>query len=496
MVLRVRTSLSPLDQLALLAWMTLLAGICLMSGLLGAPILPAVVAAVACLIVLTVFRPAKMLPFVVAMSILVPVDVAASVFGLPRIGPTRTIIALFLLGLLIRSAFLRETMLDLKNLPLKIPIAIFLLFSTVSATLSVAPKVSWFAIVGRVLLEQFVFFAIFYVAFGSRLGWHSIKKALYVSTVLVCAFGLFERVTEWNPLLAFFPPAYEYPEFREGIMRLRSTFFHPIALGCFLNFVYPFLLIDLFCERPFARKFFIGLLLVSTVLLLLSTVSRMPLLVALLETALLFFWWARKTVQRQLATLMLLTFGLGAVAIAYQSETIVYRLISPALPGGRVDEGSSEYYRVVLWKAVLNKIEGLRWLYGYGPNAFYLAEVEFNYDGFDRVLEAPDSNYIRLLLESGILGLASFLALILAAMARIVRAGLAVGSSLQPLALACLGAVAGFALNNVTASEFEMYPLGTLFWMLTALAIRLPGWRTLPGADALAHVPLQTRPSS
>ncbi len=40
--------------------------------------------------------------------------------------------------------------------------------------------------------------------------------------------------------------------------------------------------------------------------------------------------------------------------------------------------------------------------------------------------------------------------------------------------MGCFAAVAAFALVNWTASMFTMYPLGMVFWMVVALAWRLP----------------------
>ena len=105
-------------------------------------------------------------------------------------------------------------------------------------------------------------------------------------------------------------------------------------------------------------------------------------------------------------------------------------------------------------------------------------------DGFEVVLEAPDSHVVKVVLEYGLIGAALFgLVVLLAhlgparrllrrAVERVRARGGGSGEDVRDPALAGVALVAmlGFVVCNVTASMFQMYPLGTLFWMMAAAA--------------------------
>ena len=135
-----------------------------------------------------------------------------------------------------------------------------------------------------------------------------------------------------------------------------------------------------------------------------------------------------------------------------------------------IDESSSEFYRFALAKAVVESLHGERWIYGYGPGTFFLADVESTYAGHTHINIAPDSYYLKLLFEQGIPGLTLFvllLAVIGHECVRVVRDPRC-GSKL--FALGGFAVILGFIFENTTVSMFSIsFPLNLIFWMTVAM---------------------------
>ena len=140
---------------------------------------------------------------------------------------------------------------------------------------------------------------------------------------------------------------------------------------------------------------------------------------------------------------------------------------------GGGDEASSEYYRVILTKAVLEKLNGLQWIVGFGPGTFHVANIEAIYAGDYHVLEAPDFHYVRVLADSGLLGLTAFLSLLAALLWLCSTALRRAEPDGRAEAAACLAAVVGFILVNATVSMFYTWPLVLVFWFAVARAAAL-----------------------
>lgn len=302
---------------------------------------------------------------------------------------------------------------------------------------------------------------------------------LAVVTVAVSAGAVYESVTQSNPIFLIYP--WETTEYRLGLLRVRSTFFHPIALGTFLTLVLPFLVVDATTARGL-RRIAVGgtvLLAVGTSVL---TFSRGPWFAQAAGFGLLLLWWAWGDHFRlaTVATAGALLIGgvlLLVATIPSLADGLWLALDPNRLREGGLFESSSEYYRIALFEAVFARLHGSEWLYGLGPGTFYLADVESTYAGHQHVLAAADSQLAKLLLEQGLLGTGAFLALVTAAVVACVRALRQGHAARAPVRLAALAAVIGFLIANLTVSMFFLLPLALLFWMAIALALgpREPG---------------------
>ena len=137
------------------------------------------------------------------------------------------------------------------------------------------------------------------------------------------------------------------------------------------------------------------------------------------------------------------------------------------------EEGGSDYYRVALVLGVVERLEGWRWFYGYGPGTFREAQVESYYAGHHHVLTAADSHYAKILLEEGVLGLAMFLALVGTVLGRCWQAARHATGKDRLLATACLASVTAFAFENLSASMFDLASLGIPFWVSVAVSLQI-----------------------
>lgn len=432
-------------------------------------------------------RPDLMFLALVSISILSPIDFAVKLGGLPRMGPTRAVMLAFLAVWLLRLLF-RGSLWEkgrLPGLPLKWFFLAYLATGYFASLFSISLATSIMAVTGRELLEQFIMFYLFIYfmedpEFASRL-----LKVVFLTTAVVCLFAVFEEITHFNPLLDYFPVHEEEKIFyRAGMLRVRATFFHPIALGCYILMIFPLALAELIRTRGQAgiKGLFILLVLLGTALLF--TVSRAPWAFTFLELGMFLAWKTWKNVYRLflLASLGVLCV-IGAV-MAYEMNDTVHGLFEPIV-ADRPGEGTPTAYRVLLMRTVMDQMKSSRAVHGYGPNAFDLVGLRGSYQGQELTLKSPDNHYARMLLEYGLPGTAALLALLFAAAFVCLGSARRLEGGGRVLAVGCLASVVGFALVNWTASMFTMYPLGMIFWMVVALGWRLPTLvaAPAPGAD-------------
>jgi hypothetical protein len=428
-------------------------------------------AGVFALVVLTVLRPAVGLVLLLIVTFLVPIEVSTKIADFPRIGPLRIAVIAFLVGLVGRAIVTRQ---PIVSFPTRFPTPIIVAYIAVllaTTIFSIDILTSLYYIVDQLLL--FFFFYLLWRYCHDEATFGALKNGLYLGAAIVCVFAFLEAATGFSlsPSLAL---ASEDTQ-RLGLARIRSTFYHPIALGTFINLVFPFVLADLIAKGTIQRKLFLALLALALVAAQFLTVSRIPWIIMPLEAALVFFL-ARPSIRRLAgATYALVAAGAAGVLIAsLLGVNAVSGLFGSMLfNAGGGDEASSEYYRVILTKAVLEKLTGLQWIVGFGPGTFHVANIEAIYAGDYHVLEAPDLHYVRVLADSGLLGLTAFLSLLAALLWLCSTALRRAELDGRAEAAACLVAVVGFILVNGTVSMFYTWPLVLVFWFAVARAAAL-----------------------
>jgi O-antigen ligase len=408
-------------------------------------------------------------------SVLLPIQFAVDPGPLFEIGPTRALMGAWLLGAslhLVVHGRLAEH--GKASYPLLAIILVYLLSSSVSAAMSVKPLVSFYAVVGREIIEQFLLFYVFIYYFRSPGFFRRLRLTLYAATVFVILFAVGEQIARANPFLPFYPD--DFYQYRAGMLRVRATFFHPIALGCYINLIFPFALVDFLLTKRMDKRVALAALMLGMLAVSFMTVSRGPWLTLAMEVGIFIIWLSRKHLARLFLILVASGLIISTAFLAYQTNETVHRLFRPVINPTQVEEWSTEYYRYVVVRSIIRYLAQERLLFGFGPNSFSFAGVEAQYASHSRVLTAPDQHYARIAFEYGAVGATLFVILIGAGTWKTVAAIRRTRDrpDQQLYAVAAFGTVVAFIVENLTVSMFTMYPLGMLFWMHVALACALP----------------------
>lgn len=457
-------------RLGIALFVLLVGGVVLASTMHELLIVPIGVAFFFLLTLLSFLRPIPMFLALTGFSILVTLDLAVDIGPLPRIGPTRVFMGAFLLGLFLRLLVFRSILPGYRPvLPLFGGACLYILSSVISIVVSVAPVVSIYAVFGREILEQLLLFYLFLYFLQAPGFWRQLRNTLYVATALTCLYAFVEVYIETNPLLPFIPDG--WLDFRAGILRCRSTFFHPIAYACFLNLIFPFVMVDFLVAKRIERRLAMAVLGVLILIAALLTVSRAPWIILAMEIAGFIVWDCRHDLRRLAFLFTLALIAASFSFLTYQLNPTVQKLFEPFIHPSQVQESSTAYYRVVVFDAVWERVQSPRIFFGYGPNAFNYADIEVTYDNKTRIIQEPDLHYARILFEFGAIGTGLILLLIFRGIWQSLRGLAQDDRERQRWTMAALAGVVGFILVNFTVSMFSMFPLGMIFWMCMAVAM-------------------------
>jgi len=459
------------------------------SWILG-PLIPGALLGICVFVLLTwaaFLRPDLVFLGAFALSIVLPVEVGFKWDPLPRIGPSIVVFAALILGAsanLLVSRGSDSVNALLAGIPMK-RLWVFIIALNLVSTVASIDRLASFYAMGKQTMMILILAALMNLFARDPAFWPRLRTVLFFATALTCIYALFEEVARQNMLLAFYPT--EVMDFRSGILRVRSTFFHPIAFGTYLAMVYPFILVDVLQRKRPA----VVVVLLLTLLASFLTVSRGPWLALLIETAVIASMFFKRELRLAAAALftLLALLCLANKNIGVPESIERSSLLNPSQQSlEHLDESSSEFYRIAVMTAAVDRMAGMRWLYGFGPGTFYLADVSSRYSGEDHVLTSGDSQYALTLVELGAAGLC-ILVLVIANAVRIgLRAVLCTKGFQRLLAAACLASILGLAINCITASMFLLVPLDLIFWSVVVLASNLRGEETRGGTHAaIAH---------
>ncbi len=204
---------------------------------------------------------------------------------------------------------------------------------------------------------------------------------------------------------------------------------------------------------------------------------------------------ARLTDNRVVWLAFGVTFGVAAVAAALRWRTtfmtLPWRFVAPiaalflllGFAFADVAQQKAELYyknsasisaslendpRIALWKAAVDKIREAPWL-GYGFGRGILREV-LPAELHDRAMTHPHNTFVGQWLETGVVGLALFLAMLGALAWRYVGCIRMRDGGLAMAGIVGLSLVAGYAVKNMT-DDFFYRSNAKLFWALNAMLL-------------------------
>ena len=149
------------------------------------------------LFVLSFTMPTVGLAAVFIVSIFIPIEISMQWGSLPRIGPTRIVVGVFILAYILRYCYVSRPDFDnnesTKHVYWMYYLAIYVCAIILSYFNSIDAKASAFFIVDQLVIFVMIFILLHEVADDKN--WMIIKQAIYVSTALVCLYALVEA---WN----------------------------------------------------------------------------------------------------------------------------------------------------------------------------------------------------------------------------------------------------------------------------------------------------------
>lgn len=422
----------------------------------------------------------------VGLALVVPLDLAVVVGGLPRMGPTRGFLLCWYCGAGLRTlvSILASRAAAARH-PAGAPLppgllfcaGSYLLVGLVGCWFSVAPQVSLNAVLGRDLLEQILLGVVFCHYFARDGFYRRLMTVIMICTAFLCLFSYFEFLFQQNPLIRLYGDPDEGIRF--GLLRARATFFHSIAYGVYLNLIFPLVWVEAIEGDTAARRRSALMLVVMIVAGSAVALSRAPWMCLCLEFLILCGWRYHRDVAQfvrlGVVVALIFSFFVGLYLFEPNFHRLFYGIVNPT----KIGDEATEYYRWLLIKAIWEQMMAggdlvQRVLLGYGPGAFQEVGVEARFSTDTHVLQAPDLHYVRLVFEYGVVAAAMFGILLAGALRHAWRAiQHHAGTPRAELAIACFCSLLGFILVNFTVSMFPQYPLGMLFWMVLALSLRL-----------------------
>jgi O-antigen ligase len=384
--------------------------------------------------------------------------------------PDKVALVLALTGLLLGGALRQGMGLGLlRPRPWRDPefwIGLYVLVRLLSMATSVAPHWSlwgdpawrngmWLAAAGAVL----------FVLARRTLAWPAhcerIVRAILIASGLVSGYGVLQYVIV-NYLAG------------QSLPRVASTLAHPNLLAAYLAMVMPLTATRLLAVP---RRAWAGALLALQGSCLVLTYSRAGWLAAMTGLAVMGVarLWASE--RRRAAGLLVAAGAVGLAALFVLS-------LLPPLPGSAPHvlqnltnmfrwKGATAQIRLLGWRATLDAIGERPWL-GYGPATFGIVLEWFlpleiaPFGGAAALGGRPHNVFLEVAVESGLLGLACYLAMLGAVLLFLVKSARAGKSGERQLRAAVLGSLAANLITYLFS--FESAATMVLFWSLAGMA--------------------------
>ena len=341
--------------------------------------------------------------------------------------------------------------------PLNLTILVYLTICFFSIFISTNPKISTRTFFGKIV-QDILFFFVLVDALNSERRFRNFLYILFLSATLLGVDGIYQYFTH-KDFIRHRPIIFEN--------RIYTTFPSPNDFGCYLVAVIPFLIAAFFTKISFkVDRFLLAGLFVLLFTCLVMTVSRGAWFAFMASALFLGVWIYSIGVFFLLLTLFII------ITQPFYPPLIKERLGSlffgfDATNVG--DPGSVE--RKIFWQTGWNMFKSSPWI-GLGLGTFM-----FNFERFVpktyRFGPAYAHNcYLQILSELGLIGLVSFLAILVL----FFYSGVKILYKRQEtfswyILLASLAALLGYCVQMAVDTTFYSLDLGLLFWILLGLGV-------------------------
>lgn len=271
--------------------------------------------------------------------------------------------------------------------------------------------------------------------------------ALYASSAVPIVYGYYQWITGTGN------------DVTEGYNRVNSSFFHPAHFGMYLDFLFCLAYSEFLSphiKNKSIRLVYLGML----VSLQIATYTRIT-WVCMLFAFMYLSWMYKKRSYILVATVI------GAFVLLGFGQGILSRVTSvgDTLGGADVyDLNTSVGWRLYFWEQILLRIWDHPWL-GFGAGSSVMLGVELF-----GVEAAPHNGYLRVLYETGFIGLAAFLYVLFRMLYqgfRLIRASKDVRVTfISHIYVAMTGI---YILLNTTDNILEYYEVDIYQWAILSL---------------------------
>ncbi len=312
----------------------------------------------------------------------------------------------------------------------------------------------------QILFLHLAFMLFYFVAFqtlDTAKKWRGALTAFLLMSGLVALYGIFQNFAGVSSTASWV----DKEMFNQIKVRVYATFDNPNVLGEYLVLMIPLALAVIWKSRTDGQKTLYTALLAALGLCMIFTWSRGAWLGMVLAAALFLLIMDKRWALLAAIGVLLLPMLLGS------GSAIADRMLSI---GNTAD--TSTAYRVSIWRASVNMIRDF-WLGGIGPgsDAFSMIYPKYALAGANYALHSHNL-FLQLWVETGIAGIVSFLALVLAFMRQSLS--LACYRSRSRLTGAVVIALAagllGFLFQGLTDNVWYNYKMVLMFWIVLAFA--------------------------
>lgn len=307
-------------------------------------------------------------------------------------------------------------------------------------------------------IKVFLLYILFVLAYflivniiKTKAEWHGLVTAFILSGFIVASYGLLQ-----NFMGAATDKSWVDEEMFSSIgTRVYSTLDNPNVLGQYLVLVIPVTFAEAWSSKKIRDKFLFLIITAVMCACLLFTWSRAGWVAIILAIGFFLVMNDRRWASLCVLALIVMPFVLP--------ESILSRITSI----GNLKDSSSAY-RVSVWTASLRMAKDY-WLsgIGLGPGAFERVYQQYALNGAGFALHSHNF-YIQLVVEMGVLGLVTFVSIIICAFRSIVGIS-EKRTENKTFAIAAGGAIVGYLFEGIAENLWYNYRMVLVFWIFLAL---------------------------